>query len=48
VPEISYTFINETGAGKIDVNAQNVAAGIYTYSLMVNGKVMDTKKMIKK
>ena len=40
--------INETGAGKIEVNTQNVATGIYTYSLIVNGKVADTKKMLKK
>ena len=45
--EIKKVKINETGAGKIEVNAQNVAAGIYTYSLLVNGKVVDTKKMIK-
>ena len=46
--EIKKVTIKETGAGKIGVNAHNVAAGIYTYSLLVNGKVVDTKKMIKK
>ncbi|OQA01210.1 MAG: hypothetical protein BWY70_00460 [Bacteroidetes bacterium ADurb.Bin408] len=46
--EIKKVKINETGAGKIEVNAQNISAGIYSYSLVVNGKVMDTKKMIKK
>jgi len=45
--EIKKVTINETGAGKIEVNAHNVAAGIYTYSLLVNGKVVDTKKMMK-
>jgi len=45
--EIKKEKISETGAGKIEVNAHNVAAGIYTYSLLVNGKVVDTKKMIK-
>ncbi|OQA01208.1 MAG: hypothetical protein BWY70_00458 [Bacteroidetes bacterium ADurb.Bin408] len=46
--EINKVKINETGAGKIEVNTQNVATGIYTYSLIVNGKVADTKKMLKK
>lgn len=45
--EIKNVKIGESGFGKIEVNAQNVAAGIYTYSLLVNGRVVDTKKMIK-
>ena len=45
--EIKKVEIKETGAGKIEANAQNLAAGIYSYSLIVNGKVVDTKKMMK-
>ncbi len=45
--EIKNVKINESGTGRIEVNAQNVAAGIYSYSLIVNGKVVDTKKMMK-
>lgn len=45
--DIKKVEIKETGAGKIEANAQNLAIGIYSYSLIVNGKVMDTKKMIK-
>jgi len=45
--EIKKVEVKETGAGKIEANAQNLAAGIYSYSLVVNGKVVDTKKMMK-
>ena len=45
--EIKKVEVKETGAGKIEANAQNLAAGIYSYSLIVNGKVVDTKKMMK-
>ena len=45
--DIKKVEIKETGAGKIEANAQNLAIGIYSYSLIVNGKVVDTKKMIK-
>ncbi len=38
---------NVSGSSKVDVNATDLAAGIYTYSLVVNGKVVDTKKMVK-
>lgn len=34
------------GIGKISMNGNELAAGTYVYTLSVNGKVMDTKKMI--
>lgn len=34
------------GSGKITVSAENFAGGVYNYSLYVNGKLIDTKKMI--
>ncbi len=33
--------------GTLIVSSANLAAGMYSYSLFVNGKVIDTKKMIK-
>ena len=45
--DIKKVDVKETGAGKIEANTQNIAAGIYSYSLIVNGKVVDTKKMMK-
>jgi hypothetical protein len=37
----------EKGAGNIAVFAPNLSKGIYSYSLIVDGKVVETKKMIK-
>ena len=37
----------EKGMGQLSISATNLAAGVYSYSLIVNGKVVDTKKMIK-
>lgn len=45
--EISSQVLTDTGYGQIEVNAENLASGIYTYSLMINGEVVATKKMIK-
>ncbi|NTW34297.1 MAG: hypothetical protein HGB12_17040 [Bacteroidetes bacterium] len=45
--EIKKVEINERGFGKINVDAQNLTIGIYSYSLMVDGNVIDTKKMVK-
>ncbi|MBI5217361.1 MAG: tail fiber domain-containing protein [Bacteroidia bacterium] len=39
--------IEEKGMGQLNVSASNLAAGMYSYSLIVNGRVVDTKKMIK-
>lgn len=45
-PHDSCTDI-EKGLGKIELNAENLVSGIYTYSIEINGKVIDTKKMMK-
>lgn len=42
IKEIS---INHMGQGKINLSAQNIPAGIYRYSLHLDGKVIDTKTM---
>jgi hypothetical protein len=39
--------VTETGAGQLNITSANLAPGTYSYSLLVNGKVVDTKKMIK-
>jgi Concanavalin A-like lectin/glucanases superfamily len=39
--------LNNKGKGQINVAASFIAKGVYTYSLVVDGKVIETKKMIK-
>lgn len=39
--------LNNAGKGQISISANLVAKGIYTYSLYVDGKLIETKKMIK-
>jgi hypothetical protein len=38
--------LNQTGNGVLNVTSDNLTAGIYAYSLVVGGTVMDTKRMI--
>jgi hypothetical protein len=38
--------INQTGHGQLKVYAANLSQGIYQYSILVDGKVIDTKKMV--
>jgi hypothetical protein len=45
--EIKRVAITTKGFGNINVNSENLVSGIYSYSLFVDGKVIDTKKMIK-
>jgi len=39
--------LNASGKGVIDVEASELASGIYQYSLIVDGKVIETKQMIR-
>ncbi len=39
--------ITEKGKGQLNVFAGDLSTGIYTYSLIVDGKVIDTKRMVK-
>jgi trimeric autotransporter adhesin len=39
--------ITEKGEGKMVVYANDLSGGTYTYSLVVDGKTIDTKKMVK-
>ncbi len=45
--ELKHVVLNDRGKAKIDVDAQNLASGIYSYSLIVDGKMIDTRKMIR-
>jgi hypothetical protein len=38
--------INSTGKGEITILGNELAAGMYYYSLVVDNKEIDTKKMI--
>ncbi len=38
--------INEKGAGKVMISANTLAPGIYVYTLIVDGKAIDSKQMI--
>ena len=39
--------IKEKGQGRIVVYGSNLSSGIYTYTLLIDGKVHETKKMMK-
>ena len=39
--------LNERGKGSLNVFAQDLSNGIYTYTLVADGKVIETKKMLK-
>ncbi|MEO8088406.1 MAG: tail fiber domain-containing protein [Bacteroidota bacterium] len=39
--------INEKGKGELNVYAPDLSSGIYTYTLIADGKVIETKKMVK-
>lgn len=36
-----------SGDGQINVFADDLSSGIYTYTLVIDGKIIETKKMIK-
>lgn len=39
--------LTERGKGQLNVFANDLSSGIYTYSLIVDGKVTESKKMVK-
>jgi len=45
---INEVTINERGNGTLTVYGENLEKGIYTYSLIADGKLIATKKMVKK
>ncbi len=38
--------INSIGYGQIELNCNDLVSGTYHYSLMVDGKLIDTKSMV--
>ena len=38
--------LSQTGMGSININPNQLSNGVYTYSLVINGNVVDTKKMV--
>ncbi len=44
--ELIAITINSTGFGQTEISGKSLAAGTYTYSLLVNGKIADTKQMV--
>jgi len=45
--ELNKIELTEKGFGKINADTQKLGGGVYTYSLIINGVVKDTRKMIK-
>ena len=43
---VKQVSINAAGKGIINVNAYNLSSGTYTYSLVIDGNTIDSKKMI--
>jgi hypothetical protein len=43
---IQTVVLNERGSGQLNVFASNLTSGLYSYSLICDGKVIDTKKMV--
>ncbi len=43
---VKQVTINTAGKGTINVNAYNLSSGTYTYSLLVDGSTVESKKMI--
>ena len=39
--------LTEKGKGTLNVFAYDLSNGIYTYSLIIDGQTMETKKMVK-
>ena len=44
--QISKHTLTQTGEGALTINANELQAGMYLYSLIADGQVIDTKRMI--
>ncbi len=44
---INTAIISEKGTGQLDVYSSDLSKGLYTYTLVCDGKVIDSKKMVK-
>lgn len=43
---IKQVQLNTTGKGVVNINASNLSNGTYNYSLIVDGKIIESKKMV--
>ena len=43
--QLKQTTISSAGKGTININTSAMAAGVYHYSLYVDGRLIDTKQM---
>jgi hypothetical protein len=39
--------VSAIGEGTVEVDGSNLSSDIYTYSLVIDGKLIDTKRMVK-
>ncbi|HRN95746.1 MAG TPA: T9SS type A sorting domain-containing protein, partial [Chitinophagales bacterium] len=46
--EINRAEIATRGKGAINVYAQDLSSGVYSYTLIADGNVIDTKRMVKR
>lgn len=44
---IQSTELTQKGKGTLNVFASDLSSGIYTYTLVVDGKIIETRKMVK-
>jgi hypothetical protein len=44
---IQVSEITQTGKGRLNVFADDLSSGTYTYSIVVDGKIISSKKMVK-
>jgi outer membrane usher protein FimD/PapC len=44
--EIQRVSLSQKGKGSVQIQTRNVPAGTYHYSLVVNGQIVDTKRMV--
>lgn len=44
--QITTFAINQKGASSVTITSEKLAAGIYIYSIIADGKVMDSKRMV--
>ncbi|MFN4233520.1 MAG: T9SS type A sorting domain-containing protein [Bacteroidia bacterium] len=45
---INSVELSQKGKGQLNVFAVDLSTGIYTYTLVIDGKAIDSKRMIKK
>jgi hypothetical protein len=44
--QIKLVQLTQTGNGTLNITSDNLSNGIYSYSLVVNNNVVDTKRMV--